>query len=190
MAKHAGTEEGKEDVWMVIGNMNNGGPKVYDVSAYLDDHPGGKEVMTDLAGKNADVMFEDIGHSNEARKIMKKYLVGELHMTVRALPERRPLLLPLLLLLLLLLLLALLLTRLLCMEHLPPDVHAYYATAPAGGGEGRGRGRGREAGSWGRGRDDADTHHLHRHSRVRVPEKGGQDMIPGCLRRGRGGGWV
>jgi cytochrome-b5 reductase len=45
---------------------------------YLDDHPGGKEVMMDLAGKNADEMFEDIGHSQEARKIMKTFLKGDL----------------------------------------------------------------------------------------------------------------
>ena len=67
---------------MVIGNANNGGPKVYDVTNYLDDHPGGKEVMTDLAGKNADELFEDIGHSKEARKIMQKYLKGDLFLTV------------------------------------------------------------------------------------------------------------
>jgi len=30
------------------------------------------------AGKNADDMFEDVGHSNEARSIMKKYLIGKL----------------------------------------------------------------------------------------------------------------
>jgi cytochrome b involved in lipid metabolism len=34
--------------------------------------------MMDLAGKNADEMFEDIGHSNEARKIMKTMEIGEL----------------------------------------------------------------------------------------------------------------
>ena len=69
-------------MWIVIGNANNGGPKVYDVTNYLDDHPGGKEVMTDMAGINADELFEDIGHSKEARKIMQKYMIGELLMTV------------------------------------------------------------------------------------------------------------
>jgi len=32
----------------------------------------------DVAGKNADEMFEDIGHSKEARSKMKEFLVGEL----------------------------------------------------------------------------------------------------------------
>mmetsp|Transcript_67657 Transcript_67657/g.126639 ORF Transcript_67657/g.126639 Transcript_67657/m.126639 type:complete len:136 (-) Transcript_67657:223-630(-) len=81
VTKHVSDAEGKEDVWLVIGNTKNGGPKVYDISKYLDDHPGGKEVMMDLAGKNADEMFEDIGHSNEARKIMKTMEIGELKLS-------------------------------------------------------------------------------------------------------------
>jgi cytochrome b involved in lipid metabolism len=28
-----------------------GGPKVYDVTKYLSDHPGGPEIMLDLAGR-------------------------------------------------------------------------------------------------------------------------------------------
>ena len=55
-----------------------GGPKVYDVTNYLDDHPGGAEVMLDLAGQNADEFFEDIGHSNDARAELKKHLIGTL----------------------------------------------------------------------------------------------------------------
>jgi len=49
---------------------------VYDVTKYLDDHPGGAEVMLDVAGQNADEFFEDIGHSKEARQELKKYLIG------------------------------------------------------------------------------------------------------------------
>lgn len=54
-----------------------GGPKVYDVTKYLDDHPGGAEVMLDVAGQDADEFFEDIGHSKEARAELKEYLIGE-----------------------------------------------------------------------------------------------------------------
>jgi hypothetical protein len=32
VSKHTTDEEGKEDVWLVIGNPKNGGPKVYDIS--------------------------------------------------------------------------------------------------------------------------------------------------------------
>mmetsp|Transcript_15835 Transcript_15835/g.41635 ORF Transcript_15835/g.41635 Transcript_15835/m.41635 type:complete len:142 (-) Transcript_15835:497-922(-) len=76
------TKEG--DAWMVIGNMKTcpeTGPKVYNVSEYLDDHPGGAEVMLDVAGKDADTMFEDIGHSKQARKTLEKFLIGVLELT-------------------------------------------------------------------------------------------------------------
>ena len=49
---------------------------MYDVTKYLDDHPGGAEVMLDVAGQNADEFFEDIGHSKEARQELAKYLIG------------------------------------------------------------------------------------------------------------------
>jgi len=38
---------------------------VYDVTKYLDDHPGGSEIIVEYAGKDATDMFEDIGHSSE-----------------------------------------------------------------------------------------------------------------------------
>lgn len=62
-----------------------GGPKVYDVTKYLDDHPGGAEVMLDVAGQDADEFFEDIGHSNEARKELKKHLIGNFKLDEKAL---------------------------------------------------------------------------------------------------------
>mmetsp|Transcript_11317 Transcript_11317/g.42265 ORF Transcript_11317/g.42265 Transcript_11317/m.42265 type:complete len:137 (+) Transcript_11317:129-539(+) len=70
-----------EDCWLVIGNETNGGPKVYDVTKYMDSHPGGRDVLEDVAGEDADESFEDMGHSEEARNIMKKYLLGELKLT-------------------------------------------------------------------------------------------------------------
>mmetsp|Transcript_16589 Transcript_16589/g.15934 ORF Transcript_16589/g.15934 Transcript_16589/m.15934 type:complete len:149 (+) Transcript_16589:135-581(+) len=73
-----GKHDTEEDCWLVIGNDNNGGAMVYDVTKYLSDHPGGPEIMLEFAGKDADDMYEDIGHSNEARKTMKKYLIGHL----------------------------------------------------------------------------------------------------------------
>jgi cytochrome b5 len=48
------------------------------VTKYLDDHPGGAEVMMEFAGKDADNMFEDIGHSKEARNTMQKWIIGKL----------------------------------------------------------------------------------------------------------------
>lgn len=82
-----------EDCWLVIGSDATGGPKVYDVSTYLDDHPGGAEVMLDVGGQDADEFFEDIGHSNDAREELTKHLIGTLKLTeveMRRAPCRRP----------------------------------------------------------------------------------------------------
>ena len=77
MAEH-NTEE---DCYIIIGNKNNGGSKVYNVTNYLDDHPGGMEVIMELAGGWADDLFEDIGHSSEARKQLKEFEVADLDAT-------------------------------------------------------------------------------------------------------------
>eukprot|EP00525_Craspedostauros_australis_P009718 CAMPEP_0198112426 /NCGR_PEP_ID=MMETSP1442-20131203/4282_1 /TAXON_ID= /ORGANISM="Craspedostauros australis, Strain CCMP3328" /LENGTH=130 /DNA_ID=CAMNT_0043769189 /DNA_START=117 /DNA_END=509 /DNA_ORIENTATION=+ len=77
------------DCWLIIGNATNGGPKVYNVSKYLDDHPGGAEVLLDVAGKDADEFFEDIGHSKEAREELSKYLVGKVKLDAAAIAKMK-----------------------------------------------------------------------------------------------------
>ncbi|OBZ89406.1 Cytochrome b5 [Choanephora cucurbitarum] len=62
----------KNDLWMSIHN------KVYNITEFVQEHPGGEEVLYDEAGKDATEAFEDIGHSDEAREILEKYLIGEL----------------------------------------------------------------------------------------------------------------
>lgn len=60
------------DLWVVY----NG--QVYDVSKYIDEHPGGEEVVLDVAGQDATEAFDDIGHSDDARDILKGLLIGNL----------------------------------------------------------------------------------------------------------------
>jgi len=58
--------------WLVIHN------KVFDVTKFLDEHPGGEEVLLEQAGGDATENFEDVGHSSDARELMMTYLIGEL----------------------------------------------------------------------------------------------------------------
>jgi cytochrome b involved in lipid metabolism len=61
-----------EDCWMAIdGN-------VYDLTAFLPLHPGGSQVLLEVAGKDASKEFLDAKHSMKARKMMTKYMVGHL----------------------------------------------------------------------------------------------------------------
>ncbi|KAF5364272.1 hypothetical protein D9756_000287 [Leucocoprinus leucothites] len=51
--------------------------KVYNVTKFLDEHPGGDEVILAEAGQDATEAFEDVGHSDEARALLPDMLVGE-----------------------------------------------------------------------------------------------------------------
>ncbi|KAG0166153.1 hypothetical protein DFQ30_007540 [Apophysomyces sp. BC1015] len=62
----------RKDLWVIVHN------KVYNVTEFVQEHPGGEEVLADEAGKDATEAFEDIGHSDEARDILKKYYIGDL----------------------------------------------------------------------------------------------------------------
>jgi len=52
--------------------------KIYDVTAFLNEHPGGEEILLDHAGKDASEDFNDVGHSTDAIELMAKYLIGEI----------------------------------------------------------------------------------------------------------------
>lgn len=58
--------------WLVIHN------NIYDVTKFLNEHPGGEEVLLEQGGKECSEAFEDVGHSTDAREMMQKYLVGEI----------------------------------------------------------------------------------------------------------------
>jgi len=62
----------KKDLYMVIHE------KVYDTTSFVDEHPGGEEVLLDVGGQDATEAFEDVGHSDEAREILERLYVGEL----------------------------------------------------------------------------------------------------------------
>ncbi|XP_023656079.1 cytochrome b5 [Paramormyrops kingsleyae] len=59
--------------WIVINN------KVYDVTKFLEEHPGGVEVLCEHAGGDATENYEDVGHSTDARQMAESYVIGELH---------------------------------------------------------------------------------------------------------------
>jgi len=52
---------------------------VYDVTKFLKFHPGGERVILRSAGKNDSTNdFEAVGHSDRARRMLRKYRIGKL----------------------------------------------------------------------------------------------------------------
>lgn len=70
------------DCWVVIYD------RVYDISTFLDEHPGGSDVMLEYAGQDASTAFRSSGHSRHTAKTLDRFLVGELPMHERM--YRRP----------------------------------------------------------------------------------------------------
>ncbi|KAL7373830.1 hypothetical protein ABVT39_015030 [Epinephelus coioides] len=62
-----------KSTWIIIHH------KVYDVTKFLEEHPGGEEVLREQAGGDATESFEDVGHSTDAREMSDSMVIGELH---------------------------------------------------------------------------------------------------------------
>ncbi|OHE90505.1 cytochrome b5 [Colletotrichum orchidophilum] len=62
----------KKDIYMVIHD------KIYDCTKFVDEHPGGEEVLLDVGGQDATEAFEDVGHSDEARETLEQLFLGNL----------------------------------------------------------------------------------------------------------------
>ncbi|CRG86670.1 hypothetical protein PISL3812_03680 [Talaromyces islandicus] len=62
----------REGAWITI----NG--NVYDVTRYLDDHPGGRDLLLEVAGKDATEEFDYVDHSDDAREKLETLRIGTL----------------------------------------------------------------------------------------------------------------
>eukprot|EP00890_Picochlorum_soloecismus_P004818 jgi/Picsp_1/5337/NSC_02698-R1_cytochrome b5 len=59
------------DCWLIIHG------KVYNVTEFLDEHPGGYDIVVAASGKDGTDDFEEIGHSNTAKEMLESYYIGE-----------------------------------------------------------------------------------------------------------------
>mmetsp|Transcript_43374 Transcript_43374/g.90588 ORF Transcript_43374/g.90588 Transcript_43374/m.90588 type:complete len:137 (-) Transcript_43374:140-550(-) len=61
----------EDNAWMAVHGL------VLNLSKdFLDEHPGGPDVVTALAGKDGTQDFEDISHSDSARDWASKLIIG------------------------------------------------------------------------------------------------------------------
>ncbi|KAJ1909676.1 hypothetical protein IWQ60_011042 [Tieghemiomyces parasiticus] len=75
----------KSDLWCILDG------KVYDITKFVDEHPGGEEVLLEHAGIDCSDAFEDVGHSEDAREMLAEFYVGDLDgASVPAGPPKAP----------------------------------------------------------------------------------------------------
>ncbi|XP_065072579.1 acyl-lipid (8-3)-desaturase B-like [Ochlerotatus camptorhynchus] len=60
------------DCWIVLYD------RVYDITNFLELHPGGHDVLLEHAGRDATIAFTGAGHSKAAFASLKMYEIGEL----------------------------------------------------------------------------------------------------------------
>lgn len=65
-------EAGDDACWLMIHG------KVYEVSEFLDEHPGGPDIVTEYAGTDATDEYDNIGHSTDAQSMLDKYFKGKI----------------------------------------------------------------------------------------------------------------
>ena len=61
-----------ESCWMVVFD------KVYDLTDFIEYHPGGYEICMEYAGTDATNAFNEKPHTIDAVDMLEKYLIGEL----------------------------------------------------------------------------------------------------------------
>ncbi|KAG5510600.1 hypothetical protein JKF63_06898 [Porcisia hertigi] len=63
----------ENDLWFIKDN------KVYDITQFVDQHPGGVDTLLSVAGKDGTSEFNAVGHSDSALEDLRQYYIGEIH---------------------------------------------------------------------------------------------------------------
>ncbi|KAM4094805.1 hypothetical protein ACB094_06G222300 [Castanea mollissima] len=79
VAKH----NNKKTCWIIVSG------KVYDITPFLEDHPGGDEVLISSTERDATDGFEFVNHSDSAKEMMKKYYIGDFDKSVVPVRQNR-----------------------------------------------------------------------------------------------------
>lgn len=66
-----------EDVWVIIKPKDSNAYNVYDLSSYVDEHPGGNAILTHAGGDSTDG-FHGPQHPPRAFDLLEDFCIGTL----------------------------------------------------------------------------------------------------------------
>jgi cytochrome b involved in lipid metabolism len=69
------THNRADSSWIVIAG------KIYDITSFKNEHPGGIELLQERFGEDATASFEGVGHSDDARARLQTLYVGRVAST-------------------------------------------------------------------------------------------------------------
>ncbi|TPX54829.1 hypothetical protein PhCBS80983_g05719 [Powellomyces hirtus] len=70
-AEQVATHKTADDAWVIVHG------KVYNVTGFLDDHPGGKKILLKNCGKDATKQFDQFHSDAVLAKVGAKFYVGD-----------------------------------------------------------------------------------------------------------------
>lgn len=68
LSKHAENT----DCWISVHGV------VMNITPFLNEHPGGPDVIVAASGRDCSREFEDVGHTDSSRRISQNYIIGRL----------------------------------------------------------------------------------------------------------------
>lgn len=66
-----------DDAWIVISDQRTGVKKVYDITAYVDEHPGGESILNNAGGDSTEG-FHGPQHPPTVLDVVEEYCIGTL----------------------------------------------------------------------------------------------------------------
>lgn len=69
IAKHSTAD----DLWFIVDG------RVYDVTSFADEHPGGPGVLLAVGGGDGSNGFKSNGHSDSAKEELERHYIGDVH---------------------------------------------------------------------------------------------------------------
>lgn len=60
-----------DDAWIIVDS------KVYNITDYIDDHPGGSSILNNLGADNTKAVLEGPQHPETVRDILNMHFIGE-----------------------------------------------------------------------------------------------------------------